>query len=104
MKEQTTAETRLIRKVFQEKFGVKLTLEQLDQIDIVYFSQKREMVYDIGIYRGINLCLFFILFIVALFLTDSWFFKIVLLLLTFYNEVHLFQTIKKYKALDRDNR
>ena len=104
MKEQTTAETRLIRKVFQDKFEVKLTLEQLDQIDIVYFSQKREMVYDIGIYRGINLCLFFILFIVALFLTDSWFFKIVLLLLTFYNAVHLFQTIKKYKALDRDNR
>lgn len=104
MKEQTTAETRLIRKVFQDKFGVKLTLEQLDQIDIVYFSQKREMVYDIGIYRGINLCLFFILFIVALFLTDSWFFCIVLLLLTFYNAVHLFQTIKKYKALERDNR
>lgn len=104
MKEQTTAETRLIRKVFQDKFGVTLTLEQLDQIDIVYFSQKREMVYDIGIYRGINLCLFFILFIVSLFLTDSWFFKIVLLLLTFYNAVHLFQTIKKYKAIDRDNR
>jgi hypothetical protein len=104
MKEQTTAETRLIRKVFLNKFGVKLTLEQLEQIDIVYFSEKRERVYDIGIYRGINLCLFFILFIVAMFLTDSWFFKIVLLLLTFYNAVHLFQTIKKYKALDRDNR
>lgn len=95
----TTPEQRLIKRNFERIFEIELTEEQLTVIEQVYQSKLKESKKDIAIYRGINFCLFLLLFVLALIFTGSWLFRIVLSFLTLYNFVHLWTTIKQYRRM-----
>lgn len=104
MEIQTTPETRLLRKILKDNYGVALNEAMLNEIDLVYFSQKREAISTVAMYRLINFVLFLALFLIAWIFGQSWWFVSVNGLLAIYNFVHLFVNWKQYKQMDRINR
>ncbi|ALN97222.1 hypothetical protein [Flavobacterium phage Fpv6] len=94
-----SSQAKLIRMIFNKNHKIILSDEQLKTIDIAFWDYKKEKLYDIGIYRGINICLFFILSLISFFTTTSKWLKIVLIIFFFYNIIHLLLTIKRYKQL-----
>lgn len=94
-----TPEQKLIKRNFERIYGTELSNEQLIVINQAYQSRFKEAKKDIGIYRGINVLLFIILFVLALIFTGSWVFRIILSCLLFYNIVHLWINIKEYKSM-----
>lgn len=90
---------KLLKYKFQKLYGIDLTQEQLLLIEAQYHTIYKEHKKDICIYRGINLVLFFLLFILAFIFTGSWVFRISLSFFIFYNAVHLWINLKSFKQL-----
>lgn len=99
MVDVSTPAKRLIKIKFRGNHKIELTNEQLEDIDVVYRGIEKDFIYHVGIYRLINVCLFFVLFVISIFTAKFWF-CVLLFIFFVYNIIHLYRTYRQYKNYD----
>lgn len=89
---------------FSQRYGIKLTPEQLDEIELLFHDQVTTSSVTVGVYRFINFSLGICFLTVFFFLrgtkVSEWLFVIIWSLFVIYNLIHCWNNYRDYKRLN----